>query len=72
MKVLLNSKIYVMSRKQYQEYLKIPEKIVERGIYAIEKGDIAEMKNEVFDSNEELMKNVAAYAEKGYKVYYNN
>ena len=61
-----------MSRKQYKEYLKIPEKIVERGIYAIEKGDIAEMKNDVFGSNEELMENVAAYAEKGYKVYYNN
>lgn len=72
MKVILNNKIYVMSRKKCREFLKVPEKIVKCGIYAIEQGLITEMKNEVFSSNEELMENVAAYAEKGYKVYYNN
>lgn len=72
MRVIINNNIYVMPLKECMLLLKIPERRVKCGIYAIKKRDVVEMKNEIFSSDEELMANVAAYTQKGFKVYYNN
>ncbi len=71
MKVILKDSIYEMNRKQFRGVLDIAKKSVKMGIYAAEKGGIAEMKNETFNRKEDLKKSVAEYEKNGFKVYYN-
>ena len=71
MRVLLNDHIYDMSRKQLNGVLKVAKKVVRRGIYAVEKGGMAQMKKETYSNKAELEKAVAEYEAKGFKVYYN-
>ncbi len=71
MRVILNNSIYEMNRKQFRGVLDIAKKSVKMGIYAVEKDGIAEMKNEPFDSKEDLNKFVEEYARNGFKVHYN-
>ena len=70
MKVLLNNSVYEMSRKQFDGVLKVAKKAVRRGIYAVEKDGIAEMKKEMYPNRTELEKVVKEYEAKGFKVYY--
>ena len=70
MRVLLNDHIYDMSRKQFDGVLKVAKKSVKRGIYAVEKGGMAQMKKETYSNKAELEKAVAEYEAKGLKVYY--
>lgn len=72
MRVILNKTVYEMTRKQFRGVLGIAKKSVKMGIYAVEKNGIVEMKNETFDSKEDLVKSVAEYAKNGFKVYYNS
>lgn len=71
MRVLLNDHLYDMSRKQLDGVLKVAKKAVKRGIYAVEKGGMAQMKKETYSNKAELEKAVAKYEENGFKVYYN-
>ena len=71
MKVLLNNSVYEMSRKQFRGVLSVANKAVKHGIYAVEKGGMAQMKKETRSNKAELEKAVAEYEEKGFKVYYN-
>ncbi len=71
MKVILNDSIYEMDKKQFRSVLDIAKKSVKMGIYAVEKDGIAEMKNEKFESKEDLKKSVAEYEKNGFKVYHN-
>ncbi len=71
MKVILKDSIYEMNRKQFHGVLDIAKKSVKMGIYAVEKDGIVEMKNEIFDSKEDLKKSIAKYEKNGFKVYYN-
>lgn len=71
MKVILKDSVYEMNRKQFRGVLNIAKKSVKTGIYAVEKDGIAEMKNEPFDSKEDLEKSIAEYEKNGFKVYYN-
>ena len=71
MRVLLNGNIYDMDRKQFDGVLKVAKKAVKRGIYAVEKDGLAEMKKEKYSNKSELEKVVKEYEEKGFKVYYN-
>ena len=71
MKVLLNNSVYEMSRKQFRGVLSVAKKAVNHGIYAVEKGGMAQMKKETYSNKAELEKAVSEYEEKGFKVYYN-
>ena len=71
MRVLLNDHLYDMSRKQLDGVLKVAKKAVKRGIYAVEKGGMAQMKKETYSNKAEIEKAVAEYEAKGFKVYYN-
>ena len=70
MKMIIKQKVYQMNRKQYRETLKVASRCVKNGIYAIEKGEIGELKNEVYKSADELKKSVRGYEKQGFKVYY--
>lgn len=71
MRVILKDSIYEMNRKQFRCVLNIAKKSVKMGIYAVEKDGIAEMKNEIFESKEDLTKSVAEYEKNGFNVHYN-
>ena len=71
MKVLLNNSVYEMSRKQFSGVLSVAKKAVKHGIYAVEKGGMAQMKKETYSNKAELEKAASEYEEKGFKVYYN-
>lgn len=71
MRVILENSVYEMNRKQFRAVMEVAKKSVKRGIYAIEKDGLAEMKKDTFDSKEDLRKAVAEYESKGFKVYYN-
>ena len=71
MMVLLNDHLYDMNMKQFDGVLKVAKKAVKHGIYAVEKGGMAQMKKETYSNKEELEKAVAEYEAKGFKVYYN-
>ncbi len=72
MRVSIKNNVYGMSRKEYKQFLKIASKAIPCGIYAAEKGSIAIMLNEKYDSVEDLRKSVSEYKLKGFKVYYND
>jgi len=72
MKVILNESVYEMGRKEYKGVLKVASKQIPCGIYAVEKEGICELRKDTFDSKEELKKDVAEYATKGFKVHYNS
>lgn len=72
MRVILKDNVYQMNRKQFKEVLDIAKDSVKFGIYAVVKNGIAEMKNEAFDTKENLKKSVAEYEKNGFKVYYNS
>ena len=71
MKVIIGQSAYEMTAQQLNGVLKVASKQVPFGIYAVKKGRICELHNDKFDSKEDLMAEVAKYAEKGFKVYYN-
>lgn len=60
-----------MSRKEYQGLLKVASDQVKFGVYAVEKGDYAELKNERCVSMTKLKELKRAYNAKGFKVYAN-
>ena len=72
MKVIVNDHVYVMSKEQADGVLKIAKANLSRGIYAIKKDDIIELKNDVIKDKNDLMKTVADYARNGFKVYFND
>lgn len=72
MKVLVNNSLYEMASKEYKGVLKVASKQILFGIYAVEKDGICELRKDTFDSKEKLKKAVAEYAEKGFKVHWND
>lgn len=61
-----------MASKEYKGVLKVASKQILFGIYAVEKDGICELRKDTFDSKEKLKKAVAEYAEKGFKVHWND
>ena len=59
-----------MNRKQYRETLKDASRCVKNGTYAIEKGEIGELRNETYRTSYELKTAVRTYEKAGFKVYY--
>ena len=72
MKVIINESVYEMGRKKYRGILKVASAQIPFGIYAVEKDGICELRKDKFDRKEELKKAAAEYAEKGFKVHYND
>lgn len=60
-----------MSRKEYQGLLKIASEQVKFGVYAVEKGDYAELKNGNCTSTTKLKEMKREYKVQGFKVYAN-
>lgn len=72
MKVLVNNSLYEMGRKEYKGVLKVASQQIPCRIYAVEKDGICELRNDTFDSKEELKKAVAEYTAKEFEVHYNS
>lgn len=64
-------RVYRMPRDKYQGLLKIAKEQVPFGIYAIEKGDYAEMRNDRCESKSQLKELRRTLKKAGYKVYAN-
>lgn len=59
-----------MSKKKYRGLLEIAKEQVPRGIYAVEKGDYAELRNDKC-STTQLKAMIREFRQKGYKVHFN-
>lgn len=71
MKVIIDDKVYEMSDSQCEKVLNVAKNLIPKGIYAIKKGKMVEMKNESCMSDKELSDAIAGYVAKGFKVYFN-
>lgn len=60
-----------MSRKEYQELLKIASDQVPMGVYAVEKKDYAELRCDKCGSVTQLKNLIRQFKAQGYKVYHN-
>lgn len=60
-----------MSRKEYQGLLKAASEQVPFGIYAIEKGDYAELRNDKCQSMTKLKELTRTFRQQGFKVLAN-
>lgn len=69
--MILNGNVYEMTRKQIDGTLAVVKKNFPKGIYAVEKDGIVEMKNQPYKYTKNLNKAVAEYVKRGFKVYYN-
>lgn len=71
MKVIMDQKVYEMTKKQIEGVLNVVRKQIPFGIYAVKKDDTCELKKEKFSDKEKLKLEVAEYTRNGFKVYYN-
>ena len=71
MKLIVEKSLYPMRKSEFKKVLNIASKNVPHGIYGVLKGDIGELKNEVYNSAEELEKAVNEYKKGGFEVFYN-
>lgn len=65
------NRTYRMSRRGFAELLKIASEQVPFGIYAVEKGNYAELKHDKCSSVTLLKRMVREYQKQGLKVYKN-
>ncbi len=71
MKVKVMNRLYAMSKEEYKKVLKIASEQVPMGIYAIEKGDYAELMNLKCNSITQLKDKSRVYRQQGYRAYSN-
>lgn len=60
-----------MSQSEYQGLLKVASEQVPFGVYAVEKKDYAELRNDKCESVTQLKKLIRAFRQEGYKVHAN-
>lgn len=63
--------MYRMSRKEYQGLLKVASEQVPFGIYAVEKGDYAELRCDKCQSTTKLKELIRTFKAQGFKVLAN-
>lgn len=63
--------MYQMIRKEYQGLLKIAKEQVPFGVYALEKGNYAELRNDKCSSATQLKKLKRQFKQQGFKVHVN-
>ena len=71
MKVKVANNLYKMTRQEYQGLRQIASDQVPLGIYAVEKNNYAELRNDKCDSVTQLKKLIQEYKAKGFKVRQN-
>lgn len=71
MKVKVANRMYRMNRKEYQGLLEIAKEQVPMGVYALEKNDYAELRNDACTSKTKLKDMIRIFKSKGFKVYAN-
>lgn len=63
--------MYQMSKQELQKLLKIASDQVPFGVFAIEKGDYAELRNDRCKSITQLKSLIRQFRQQGYKVHAN-
>lgn len=71
MKVKVATKMYRMNRKEYQGLLSVASEQVPFGVYAVEKGDYAELRNDNCRSTTQLKALIRQFKSQGFKVHAN-
>ena len=71
MRVIVNNNVYEMDREQCDDVLDVASRLVPSGIYAVEKDDVVELKNDRVRSKNLLKREIVDYTNKGFKVYWN-
>lgn len=71
MVLMINDKAYKMTDKQVKGVLDIAKQEVKKGIYALKKHNIVELRKDVFSSNSKLKAAIKHYKAQGYIVYCN-
>lgn len=71
MRVKVAKRVYRMSRKEYEGLLEIASGQIKFGIYAVEKGDYAELINTKCSSITKLKGLKQEYRKQGFTVYAN-
>ena len=71
MKVKVGTRIYWMNRSEYEELLKVAKEQVPIGVYAVEKKDYAELRNDTCKSKSKLKEVIRTFKAQGFKVYAN-
>ena len=71
MRVKVMNRLYQMGKQEYQGLLQMASEQVPFGIYAVEKGDYAELRNDHCKSSTSLKKLLRDFRAQGFKVYAN-
>lgn len=71
MEVKVAKKIYRMSHDEYQGLLKVASEQVPKGIYALEKGNYAELRADHCTSTTQIKNLTRQFKSQGFKVYAN-
>ena len=71
MKVKVANRIYRMNRKEYQGLMEVAKGQVPMGVYALEKNDYAELRNDACTSKTKLKDMIRIFKSQGFKVYAN-
>lgn len=71
MKVKMANRMYRMNRKEYQGLLEVAKEQVPMGVYALEKNDYAELRNDACTSKTKLKDMIRIFKSQGFKVYAN-
>lgn len=71
MKVKVANRTYRMNRKEFQGLLQIAKEQVPKGVYAVEKGDYAELRNDHCTSTTQLKTLIRQFKSQGFKVHAN-
>ncbi len=71
MKAKVANRTYRMSRKEFQGLLQIAKEQVPKGVYAVEKGDYAELRNDNCRSTTQLKALIRQFKSQGFKVHAN-
>ena len=71
MRVKVAKRMYRMSRNEYLGVLELASDQVPFGVYAVEKGDYAELRNDRCGSMTQLKRLIRQFRAQGFKVYAN-
>lgn len=71
MKVKVMNKMYKMNKKEYEGLLKVASDQVPFGIYAVEKQEYAELRNDKCDSITQLKNLTRQFKSQGFRVLSN-
>lgn len=71
MRVKIINRVWGMSKEEYNKLILVAKEQMPFGIYAVEKGNYAEMRNDICKSKTQLKSIIRGYKQQGFKVYFN-